>query len=65
VLDEWFPNHKIEASTRETYTYLLNLYILREFENMQMRAILPLHIRQWILKLEGQGWAPRRSSSAR
>ncbi|MGZ3386721.1 MAG: tyrosine-type recombinase/integrase, partial [Isosphaeraceae bacterium] len=39
------PHHPIEATTRETYTYLLNRYILLEFGNMRMREILPAHVR--------------------
>jgi hypothetical protein len=27
---EWFPNHVIEATTREYYTYLINKYVLPE-----------------------------------
>jgi integrase len=52
VEDTWFPHHPIEASTRETYTYLLNRYILDQFGNMRMREILPAHVRAWILELQ-------------
>src|SRR5664279_640783 len=54
VETEWFPNHVIEASTREGYTYLLNRYILEEFGHMRMREIMPTHVRTWILKLQKQ-----------
>lgn len=30
VEQEWFPNHVIEATTRENYQYALNRYILPE-----------------------------------
>jgi integrase len=58
VEDEWFPNHVIEASTRESYTYLLNRYILEEFGNRKMREILPTHVREWVLKLKDKGVRP-------
>ena len=32
VEQEWFPNHLIEATTREGYTYLLNRYVLPSSE---------------------------------
>src|SRR5580692_10497147 len=27
----WLPNHEIEASTRQTYTYLLDKHVMDEF----------------------------------
>ncbi|MFG1921093.1 tyrosine-type recombinase/integrase [Cryptosporangium sp. NPDC048952] len=52
VEKEWFPNHAIEASVRQNYTYWLNRYILPELGTMRMVEILPVHVRQWVLKLE-------------
>ena len=49
---EWFPDHAIELTTRESYGYLLELYILEEFGGMRMREIMPAHIRAWVLKLQ-------------
>lgn len=51
----WFPNHVIEETTREGYTYLLDRYVLDEFAKMRMREILPAHVRSWVLKLQKQG----------
>lgn len=53
VESEWFPNHIIEAKTRENYTYLLNRYILPELGSMRMVDILPGHVREWVGTLQG------------
>ena len=52
VETEWFPNHVIEAKTRESYTYLLNRYILPELGSMRMIDILPGHVREWVGDLQ-------------
>ncbi len=54
VEKEWFPNHVIEAKTRENYTYILNRYILPELGSMRMVEILPGHIREWVGVLQGR-----------
>lgn len=51
VEDEWFPNHVIEASTREGYTYLLNRYLLPELGGMRMIEIQAADVRQWVTRL--------------
>jgi integrase len=48
VEEEWFPNHVIEASTRENYRYLLNRYVLPELGHHRMIELLPSHVREWI-----------------
>ena len=53
VESEWFPNHVIEAKTRENYTYLLKRYILPELGSMRMVDILPGHVREWVGTLHG------------
>lgn len=58
VEQEWFPNHVIEASTRQTYTYLLDRYIVPYFGPMRMAEILPLHVRQWVLKMQADEAKP-------
>jgi integrase len=52
VTGEWFPHHVIEAKTRENYTYLLNRYILPELGDRRIAEILPIHIREWVLRLQ-------------
>lgn len=55
VEDTWFPEHPIEATTREGYRYLLDRYVISEFGNMRMREILPGHVRAWVLRLKEDG----------
>ena len=55
VENTWLPNHEIEASTRQTYTYLLDKYVLDEFGPMRMIDILPEHVREWITGLKRGG----------
>jgi integrase len=52
VIEEWFPNHVIEASTRQNYHYLIHAYLLPEFGKMRMIDILPSHVREWVTKLQ-------------
>jgi integrase len=58
VRDEWFPNHQIEATTRQTYTYLLDRYILPHLGSMEMVDILPSHVREWVRVLKREGVRP-------
>jgi Phage integrase, N-terminal SAM-like domain len=39
----WLPNHEVEATTRQSYTYILRRHILPEFGPMRMIDILPEH----------------------
>jgi integrase len=55
---EWFPNHQLEATTRQTYTYLVDRYILPELGPMRMVDILPFHVRSWVVKLQQEGTNP-------
>src|SRR6266511_621957 len=55
VEDEWFPNHVIEHTTRQTYTYLLYRYLLPEFGPMRMIEVLPSHVREWVVRLQREG----------
>jgi integrase len=48
VLDEWFPNHELELTTRQNYTYLIDKYLLPELGGMKMVEILPVDIRAWV-----------------
>lgn len=59
--NEWFPNHLIEATTRESYRYLLNRYVLPGLGHLRMIELLPFHIREWIFELQtiyGRGRRP-------
>ena len=58
VENTWLPNHQIEASTRQGYTYLLDKHIMDEFGPMRMIDILPEHVREWITGLKHGGVRP-------
>jgi integrase len=51
VEDTWLPNHQMEPSTRQRYTYSIYKHIMPEFGSMRMIDILPEHVREWISKL--------------
>src|ERR1039457_5260841 len=54
----WLPNHEIEATTRQSYTYILRRHILPEFGPMRMIDILPEHVREWVARLKAGGVKP-------
>jgi integrase len=55
---EWLPNHMMERSTRQNYTYLLKRYLLPEFGPMRMIEILPSDVRAWVVKVQDEGLNP-------
>jgi integrase len=48
----WFPNHVMEETTREHYAFLLNRYVLPELGGMRLVEILPVHVREWVTRLQ-------------
>jgi integrase len=52
VEHEWFPNHVIEATTRESYRYILDRYLLPALGDLRMADVLPNEVRQWIARLQ-------------
>ncbi|MFV2172052.1 tyrosine-type recombinase/integrase [Actinomadura sp. LOL_016] len=58
VEDVWLPNHQVEATTREGYTYAIYKHIMPAFGSMRMVDILPEHVREWITTLKNQGMKP-------
>jgi hypothetical protein len=48
---EWLPHHVIEASTAESYRYLINRYILPELGDLRMHDIDSTTVREWITRL--------------
>ncbi len=58
VNETWFPNHVIEASTRQSYRYGLDRHILPWFGPMKMADILPTHVREWVRALDDAGVSP-------
>ena len=58
VTEEWLPNHVMEATTREAYTYQINKHILTWFGPMRMNEIMQSHVREWITELQAKGVTP-------
>jgi len=52
VEERWLPNHVLEPTTREKYTYYLGAYIFPKLGPMRMSDILPEHIREWITQMQ-------------
>ena len=59
VEDEWLPNHVMEPSTREGYTYQIGKHIMPWFGRMKMVEILPSNVREWVTDLRQQRVAPK------
>jgi len=55
VEDEWLPNHVMELTTRQSYTYQLRRRILPAFGDYPMVEILPSHIREYVTRLQREG----------
>ena len=58
VLEEWLPNHQMEARTRENYTYYLDSRILPWFGHMRMIEVMPADVREWITHLKRENVSP-------
>src|SRR5260221_11295691 len=48
VEERWLPNHMLEPTTREKYTYYLNAHILPDLGAMQLADIFPEQIRELV-----------------
>jgi len=55
VEETWLPNHVMELTTREGYTYQIDKHILPWFGEMRMIDILPSHVREWVKELQANG----------
>lgn len=49
----WLPNHVMEATTREGYSYQISSHIIPWFGAMKMVEILPSDVRAWVTHLSG------------
>ncbi len=58
VLETWLPNHEIEATTRQSYTYTIHRHLIPEFGAMRMIDILPEHVRAWVASMKKNGVSP-------
>ncbi|WP_406673777.1 tyrosine-type recombinase/integrase [Nonomuraea sp. N2-4H] len=52
------PNHEIEATTRQSYTYTIHRHLIPEFGEMRMIDILPEHVRAWGATMKKNGVSP-------
>jgi integrase len=52
VTGTWFPNHQLEDTSRQRYSYQINKYLIPEFGAMKMGDIAPVHVREWITRLK-------------
>ena len=55
VEEEWLPNHVIEVTTREGYTYQIHKHILPWFGPLRMNQIMPSDVREWVTHLRNSG----------
>src|ERR1039457_3455307 len=44
---EWLPNHVIEVTTREGYTYSIGKHIMPWFGPLRMNQVMPSDVREW------------------
>ena len=58
VEGEWLPNHVIEVTTREGYTYSIGKHIMPWFGPLRMSQIMPSDVREWVTHLTQTGVSP-------
>ena len=58
ALEEWLPNHEMEARTRENYSYYLDRHIVPWFGSMRMIEVMPADVREWITHLKKENVSP-------
>jgi integrase len=58
VADVWLPNHVMELTTRQNYTYTLDRHILPFFAGYRIVDIVPADVREWVTKLQINGVRP-------
>jgi integrase len=51
----WFPNHQLEITTRERYSYMIAKHLMPEFGATRMSDVLPEHVRTWITDMKSAG----------
>lgn len=65
VEETWLPNHVMEASTRESYTYLLGKHLMPYFGELRMIDIMPGTVREWVTWMKDQGATPATTKHAK
>jgi hypothetical protein len=56
--ETWLPNHEVEATTRQSYTFVLYKHLIPAFGTMRMIDILPGHVREWVTGQKALGLSP-------
>jgi site-specific recombinase XerD len=51
----WLPNHELEHTTHQRYSYQIAKYLIPEFGAMRMGDIAPVHVREWVTRLTAHG----------
>lgn len=59
VTDEWFPNHVIEVSTRQGYSYQIGKHLMPYFGPMKMIDITATVVREWVTACIAAGMDPK------
>jgi integrase len=55
VESRWLPNHEVEITTRERYTYSIARHLMPFFGPLRMAEILPEHVRSWVTERKAAG----------
>jgi integrase len=56
--ETWLPNHEVEVTTRQNYTYVLYKHLMPAFGTMRMIDIMPMHVREWVTGQKNLGLSP-------
>jgi hypothetical protein len=64
VTQTWLPNHVMELSTRQSYTYVINKHILPEFRSLPMIEIMPATVRDFVARCRTAAHRGTRLTSA-
>jgi hypothetical protein len=59
VIEQWLPNHVIEVSTRQGYTYQIGKHLIAYFGEMRMIDISSEVVREWITECTATGMDPK------
>ena len=59
VTEQWLPNHVIEVSTRQGYTYQIGKHLIAYFGEMRMIDISSEVVREWITECTATGMDPK------
>jgi len=58
VMEKWLPYHLLEPGVRSNYAGHIRNHLLPFFGPMEMRDIMPEHVRQWVTWMTAKGASP-------